>query len=386
MVSPALSIGVIGLIIIIGVTLSAMSKKYNYPFTILLLFIGILLGPISGVFKPLQFSNITQSFVTLALVIVLFDAGYEIKLKGLMKRILTSSKLSTFGVFFTVLLVSLIGRFMLSLSWELSVLLGALIASTDLTIVYPLLNGLKISNNLKESIDLEATLNSVLAAIVVIIIVNMLEVGKASVFAAAQLFLYNIFVGLGIGITIGYFVVKSIKKMPAKYMPHILSIGAVLFVYSITELVGASGIMAALVVGVMFGNAKPTPPKIIKSFGGEMQLLLVTFVFIILGAILDLSVFATAGGVTIMFITAAFISRFINVSLATKSSSKETKSLIFMAGPRGIMCAVLALSYSSLFEDPSLIIGLVFAVILATSVAVLLLPVFVPKTRKPLDI
>ncbi len=388
MISSAATIGIVGAIIILGVILTILSKRTKSPLIILLLILGIILGPLTKVFTPAEFEPIIHAVVTFALVVILFDVGYGIKLHGLEKKLETAAGLAVVGVLITIGLVMLAARFLLGFDWLLSALLGALVASTDLTILAPALENLKISKFIKDSLDLEATMNSIPAVIIAIVVVNVMEIGKGSVAFAARTFFYNIFVGIGMGAVCGYVIFKIIQKLSPDQKPHILSLGAVFLIYAITELIGASGIAAALIVGIIFGNAKPQLPKIIHSFGGEMELLLVTFVYVILGAILRFDVFLSYGlwtfGIIAVFVASILLARFLAIRITSSKLDPAVRKLQLIGGPRGIVCAVLALSYSSQFPNPELIIAIVFSIILVTSFSVFMLPSIANKLPRKL--
>ena len=77
MAEASLIVALIGFILIAGAFLKHSSQKRGYPLTLILLLLGILLGPITGIFTPGAAENqvAVTSFITLALILVLFDTG-----------------------------------------------------------------------------------------------------------------------------------------------------------------------------------------------------------------------------------------------------------------------------------------------------------------------
>ena len=102
-------------------------------------------------------------------------------------------------------------------------------------------------------------------------------------------------------------------------MPHLVMFGSLFFTYALSELLGASGIATALAVGIVFGNSKIQVPNIIKSFGGEMELILVTFVYFILGAIIDFRLMYEYLIPAAMLIFLVYIVRYIAARYFTKN-------------------------------------------------------------------
>jgi NhaP-type Na+/H+ or K+/H+ antiporter len=377
---PNFTVAVIGTVILLGVFLTAISKKTGWPLALVLMIIGLFVGPILHIFDVSEFQGAVQSFAILALILVLFDTGYDIKLSKIKQSILQSTGLALVGVLATLFVVFLIGRYILHLDFYLALLFGALLASTDLTIIGPLMQNMRIKQNVKDALDMEATLNSVFAAVLAIVFGMMAMTSSTLTEALTRGVLYHIIIGVAIGLMLGWILLKGIHHLPADDMPAIVTIGAVLVVYSVTELIGASGVIAALIVGLLYGNVKPAPPKFVMLFGENLQMILVTFVYILLGAMITFDAFTGSALIVILLVTAVILVRYFSVKFLTLDTTQLTQRVIGIAGPRGIISAILILGYASYFPDPNLIIGLGFAVILCTSLIVFLLPVIEEKT------
>ncbi len=379
----ALSVAFVGVILLIGVFLKLLSEKKGYPLTLFLLLLGIIVGHVFK-FNPEDSLTSVGSFVTLALVIVLFDAGMTINVRRLYKNIAAPFTFGMIAVGLTIATVAVFAKMILGLDYIFGLILGSILASTDLTIIAPIFNSMKVKPQVKEFIEIESSINSIFAAVFVVVLINLYETGAKLAFNAdilstgLQTLLYNIFVGAGLGLVIGYLILRFITKLSAGQMPHLVMFGSLFFTYAISELLGASGIATALAIGIVFGNSKTTVPSIIKSFGGEMELILVTFVYFLLGAIIDFNIIYNSLIPALVLISLVYLSRYISVKYFTKGMEKLRKFTL-LSSPRGITCAVLTLSYSSIFPNPALIIGLVFSVILISSLSMFLIPKSLPK-------
>jgi len=382
MAATAIAIGVIGSIIILGALLLKLSERTRFSGVIPLLLLGILLGPISGIFDPVQYGAAIETLVVFALIVVLFDVGYSTRWTKLKKELLPSTLLTSTAVVFSVILIFLAAHYILHLDWTLSLLLAALLASTDLTIVSPALKAMKLPEQLSGLLEWEGTFNSVAAAVLAIVAVDALTVAQVSLTGAIQTFLASIFVGVGIGIVLGYFLMKVIEHLAIEEKPHIITIGAVLLVYAITEIFGASGVISAFVVGLLFGNFSKDMPKIVKSFGGELELILITFVYVVLGTLFRFDIILMTALISTLFILLVVVSRAAAIwTFTLRVPDIKVKKLLFLAGPRGIVTAVLTLSYARFFPDPQMIVALVFATILVTTIISSTMPVFVKPFR-----
>jgi len=374
MAEASLIVALIGFILIAGAFLKHSSQKRGYPLTLILLLLGIILGPITGIFTPGAAENqvAVTSFITLALILVLFDTGSQIKIRSLFRNFAGPTMFGLLSVLLTIGIVAVPFKFLLGIDWILAILFGSFLASTDLTILGPILSNIKLKPTVEQYLELESTLNTVISAVLVIILVNLIKtpVSVASTLISESLktLLYHIFVGVGLGVLFGFLILWSIRHMTLDELPHIIMIGALFASFAITELLGASGIATALAIGMIFGNSKYKIPNIVKSFGGELEVILITFVYVILGAIMDFSILKSVSFLAVFLIALIYLARYGALKISNKENPKYNRFYL-ISSPRGITCAVLTLSYAPLFPNPTAIIGLVFGVILVSSLS-----------------
>ncbi len=379
MAGTSLIVALIGFILIAGALLKHLSKVKGYPLNLILIFLGIILGnfKIKGVplFSPSapESQGAVTAFITLALVLVLFDTGSQIKIKSLFRNFAGPSIFGLMSVFLTILFVAIPFKFILGVNWLLAILFGSFLASTDLTILGPVLSNIKLKPRVSEYLEIESILNTVLSAVFVIVLVNLMNSNALGVTGSIigegiQTILYNIFVGVGLGVFFGALILWVIRHLTLEEMPHLIMIGSLFGAYAITEMLGASGIATALAVGVVFGNSKFKIPNIVKSFGGELELILITFVFVILGAIINFSIIKGVLFMSLILIGLVYAARYLSLKYLNKDFVKYN-NFYLLASPRGITCAVLTLKFSELFPNPQMIIGLIFAVILVSSLS-----------------
>jgi len=243
-----------------------------------------------------------------------------------------------------------------------------------------LLKSINISTHTRNILELESTINSPIAIIIATTAIGLLYGAKGAALVAVPTFLYQLFIGIAIGVIFGFLLLRILKRLGVEERPEILSIGAILLVYAIAQLIGASGIFAVFVSGIILGNAKPPLKRIITSFRGNIELLLVIFVFVILGAMLKLNILLSAGLLGLLFALIIFFSR-APVIYAYRRKWADDEKYLFLMGPKGIVCAVLALSFMHEFPSPNLVLGLVFILILTTIIAASLSQVLVGRIK-----
>ncbi|MBD3262772.1 hypothetical protein GF374_00130 [Candidatus Woesearchaeota archaeon] len=366
MLEPTLAIGTIGFLIILGVLIFGLSEKTKIPHVLVLILIGIIIGPVLHFFDPAEYANIVHPLVTFALVIVLFDAGYEIKFYRLKKEISDSLRLTLPAMILSIVVAVLFSIYFFNFTLPMALLLAAIIASTDITIIAPLIRAFEIKPKIKDVLQLEATINSVLAIIIATAITGLAISGSGTLYEATQTFLYQIFVGIGLGVVFGYIFVFVLKHIKIEEMPEVLSIGTVLLIYAVSKFVGASGIFAVFIAGLIFGNVSQTKiKKVVKSFQSGISFLIIIFIYVILGSMLKLSVLLSAGLAGVIFAILIALSR-APAAWSYKFDWGDEDKFLFLVGPRGITCVVLALFFAEKFADSDLVLGIVFITILTT--------------------
>lgn len=379
MVSIAiLSTGLVGALIFLGVMLFLFSQRTKAPLALLLLLLGVFIGPITHIFKISSTNPLVHTFSIIALVIVLFEAGYGIKFYRLKKELTFVLILTSLTVFFSVLGAFIVAKLLFHLGTLHSLLLSALVASTDLTLIYPAIRNLRISKLVKESLELEATLNSIFAAVMAVVLANIISIGEFHPQSILQTITFQFILGVAIGLIIGWALLTSVRKLNPNKTPELISLGVVFVVFALAEFFGGSGIISVLVVGILFGNSKPPAPKIIKSFGGSFEVLILIFVYVLLGAVLKFSFTASHFVYALIFVLALLFSRHLAV-LPLKLST-YTKKVISFSGARGLVSATLIINYAPLFPNSDLILNLGFLTIFITSISMFALPFLKSKS------
>jgi len=367
-VGLTVGIGAAGVIIVLGLITIQVAKRLKISNVLLLILIGFVLGtPVLNLFDPLQFQSIVQGLVLFTLIVVLFDSGYDIRIKALLAEIQHIIKLTFLALVPSIIIAALISMYIFKFSWQTSLLIGAIVSSTDITVIAPLLESLKIKQTLKDLLSTEAAINSVISIIVATIVVTFLIPGgtEGLLLLISRTFMVQILVGISLGLLFGYALIFILKNLRVEQRPEILSIGAILLIYAIAESVDASGIFAVFVTAMVLGNAKPSLARILE-FESNVALLLTIFVFVVFGALLNPERMLEASAFGILLTIGMVVARLPAVYTHKRAGfDKESRTLLLM-GPRGMTGVVLTLLYMNYFEKPGLALGAIFIVVLAT--------------------
>lgn len=130
-------LAVAGFLLMLCVFTNKITDNFGIPS--LLLFLGM--GMLAGSDGPggIEFSNsrLTNYTGTVALAFILFSGGLGTKWQQVRPIIFRGSILSTLGVLLTAVFLYLFARYIVGLSFEVSLLLSVIVSSTDAPAVFP---------------------------------------------------------------------------------------------------------------------------------------------------------------------------------------------------------------------------------------------------------
>jgi NhaP-type Na+/H+ or K+/H+ antiporter len=249
---------ILAIIIFLGVILTKLSKKVKIPDVVLYIAAGIIIGP--EVLKLIDFKEyavVNQVILSFGAAYILYDGGREIGIKILNEVKVTVGLLATVGVLISTAVTGFFAWKVLGIDLLYAMLLGAVIASTDPSVLVPLFKRMNISPRLKQTIISESAFNDAAGAIVTFAIIAVAEGGSFSAGASLLQLVISAGGGVVVGAVFGYILHKLISEgkmgMLRGYTAEMV-VASVMGAYVFCEFIGVSGFMATFVIGMMCGN------------------------------------------------------------------------------------------------------------------------------------
>ncbi len=126
-------------IIVIGFLGNYLFKKTGIPDMLFLMALGILFGPILGVFDSASVMNLAPYIAALSLVIILFDGGLSMGISEVFSESLRATLLSIIGFVFALVTVTLFVHYVMGLPLLYAILFGAIYVGGAVRLLcYPL--------------------------------------------------------------------------------------------------------------------------------------------------------------------------------------------------------------------------------------------------------
>ena len=337
-------------LLILAVVANRLSKLTRVPDIIVLLLIGVMVGPVLHWINPQNLEGVVRVLGTLALILILFEGGLELRLRKALRYFPAGLLLSVLSFGLSLGLIALMGRALLHLDWTDCLLLGAALGCTSGTIVIPALQQIETPDPVKVTLTVESSLGEVVAVLMVGSLLKT-EQNRSLIGGLATDFSHHIVISLLIGVAVGALWSKLWPKLAGAPYSNILNLGVVLATYAVADYFHGSGLLACLIFGVTLANVPRTPHMTrqgarMLAFHAEFSFLVRSFFFVLLGIVAQFV--SRRYIVPILGILAALVlARFLAVQgsrWVVRDVERQDTELLFWMLPRGLVTAVLALA------------------------------------------
>jgi potassium/hydrogen antiporter len=257
-VSIAILLG--SILVLSGILSSLVALRFGAPLLLVFLLVGMAAG--EGGPGGIKFDDVglTYTVGSVALALILFDGGLRTRFHTFRSVLAPSVMLATVGVLLTAALTAPVAKFTLGLGWMESLLLGAVIASTDAAAVFLLIHsrGLRLRPRVAGTLEVESGTNDPFAVFMTIVLVEMLMLGDQPWLTVLGSFAREAVGGTIIGLLGGRVVVWALNRLglpQGLHAPFVTTSAVVLF--GLAASLHASGFLAAYLAGLVIGN-RPT--------------------------------------------------------------------------------------------------------------------------------
>jgi NhaP-type Na+/H+ or K+/H+ antiporter len=369
----------IALIGVLGIGAQWIAWRTGWPAIALMLVAGILAGPVAGVIRPHEtFGPVLQPIISLAVAVILFEGGLSLDFRELRRTEGAVFRLALLGVPIGWVLGSLACFYVAGLVWPVAILLGGILVVTGPTVVLPLLRQITLAGRPRAILKWEAIVNDPIGVLCAVVTyeylrhadqgAGLMEVVLAMIASA----LVAALVGLVVAFAIGWLLPRG--HIP-EYLKAPVLLVAVIGTFVLSNMVkGETGLLAVTVMGVALGNMGLSSFRDLQPFKENITVLLVSGVFVLLSANLDLAVLERFEWRFLAFVAALlFLVRPATVllSLAFSPIPWRERVLVAWIAPRGIvavaMSGLFALRLSDLgYSDGNTLVTITFLLVVAT--------------------
>ena len=333
-----------------GTGAQALGHHLRLPGIVILLFLGVLLGPdVANVVQPEALGTALPAIVGFAVAIILFEGGMSLNIKKLRRKGRAIQQLITVGAAFSLVLGAVLAMLILGWRWQLGLLFGTLVIVTGPTVVTPLLRRLSVRKSVATVLEAEGVLidavGAITAAVALELVIAPTGTGMAmAVPAIVGRLLFGIVLGAIMGAILGGML--RVRGLIPEGLENVIALGfAVLTFEGANAVVHESGIAAVTVAGMVVGNLRTHSTHKIAEFQEQLTVMVIGMLFVLLVADVRIAdIFALGWQGLAVAAGCILIVRPFSVFFGTLGSKLTRKEKIFVGwiGPRGIVAAAVA--------------------------------------------
>ena len=344
-------LGLFSLIPVSGVLAQWISWKLRFPSILILLLVGFILGPVTGIINPdYLLGEALFPIVSLSVAVILFEGGLSLKISDLSHTGKVVRNLITIGALVTWVTIALPAHYILDLPWPLAILLGGILVVTGPTVIIPLLKQIRLNRDISTVLRWEGIMIDPVGATISVLVFDVILAQSAQLALGQVIFgiSLTLFLGLVLG-TLGAVLMVTIirHRWVPDYLQEAVTLITVIGMYSLADTFqGESGLLVVTVMGIILANQKYVTIKHIVAFKEQLTVVLLSSIFVLLAArinIVELQAFLNVK-MALFLIVLFCVSRPLTVLVSTLGSPMSFQERAFMAwmAPRGIVAAAVA--------------------------------------------
>jgi cell volume regulation protein A len=270
-------------IMLVSVVAARLAHRIGLPVLLAFLGVGVILGEdVLG----LPFSNaaIAQALGTVALAMILVEGGLSTELSVIRPVLVPAAVLATFGVLVSVAVIAVVAHFALGMSWQLALLLGAIVSPTDAAAVFSVLRALPLPRRLTGLLEAESGFNDA-PAVILVVTLSATALRPHNVVGLLGDLVYELTVGALVGLAIGFAGVWLLRRLAlvTSGLHSIAMVATGILGFAAAGMAHASGFLAAYVAALILGNAGLPHRRATRSVAEGLGWLAQISVFVMLG-------------------------------------------------------------------------------------------------------
>lgn len=347
----------VGILIFLAHLFTAVFSRTRVPDVLLLIIIGICVGPILGLVSPEEFGAVGAILTTVTLIIILFESGTALELSTLRSAVGGAMALAMTSFFLTMGAVAGFALWLTDLEMIPAFILGAIVASISEAIVIPLVKQLKMRKDSQTMLSIESSVNDVLSIVITLALVQAYTLGEFQFASVTGNLVASFLVAIIFGVVGAFIWSRFLNRIHAIKNTMFTTAAFVFVIYGVVEILGFNGAIAALAFGITIGNVesirfyvfrRPQTKQPIglsqteRAFFSEVAFLLKTFFFVYLGISLEL-ISGWLSQLALILTALCFILRIPAVkATVSRSIPLKDSSIMAIMVPKGLAAAVLA--------------------------------------------
>ena len=330
----------IALILLLGLLFGSLFSKAKLPSLFGMILVGIVMSPYALDLIDESILNISADIRQMALVIILTRAGLSLDIADLKKvgrpAILMCFVPACMEIIGTVLLAPLL----LGVSVLEAAIIGSVIAAVSPAVIVPRMirlmeEGYGTGKSIPQLILAGASVDDVFVIVVFTAFTSLAATGTVSAASFLQIPV-SIILGILAGMAVGMLLVKFFPAFHMRDSVKLLIIISISFLLielqnRIGNIVPFSGLLAIMSLGIVMKKKYDILAKRLSVKYNKLWVAAEVFLFVLVGATVDLKYAVTAGGYAVLLVLGALVFRMLGVALSLIGTDLNRKERFFCA-------------------------------------------------------
>lgn len=328
----------IAVILLTGLLLGGLFSKIKLPSLLGMIIVGIVLGPHALNLIDESILNISADLRQIALVIILTRAGLSLDISDL-KRVGRPAILMCFvpacvEIIGTVLLAPLL----LGISTLEAAVMGSVLAAVSPAVIVPRMirlmeEGYGVDKGIPQLILAGASVDDVFVIVIFTAFTSLASTGELSPVSILQIPV-SIVLGIVAGVIVGMVLVKFFRTFHMRDSVKLLIILSFSFLLielqnQLEGIVPFSGLLAIMSLGIVIKRKYDILAKRLSGKYNKLWVAAEIFLFVLVGATVDLKCAAVAGVSAVLLVMGALVFRMMGVALCLIKTDLSRKERLF---------------------------------------------------------
>lgn len=282
--TPVLLVG--AFVLVVAVAAVRLSVRSGLPSLLIYLGIGLAIGE-SGLGIRFDSEELTQVLGYSALVLILAEGGLTTSWPAIRRSVAPAAVLATVGITVSVLVVAAAGYYLLAMPWDIALLVGAVLSSTDAAAVFSVLRRVPLPRRITGMLEAESGFNDAPVVILVTALASQAadpgqEHSWYSLLVHAAVELTG---GVAVGLVVGWVGGRLMRRV-ASGSSGLFSLGIVgitVLAYAVGAAAALSGFIACYIAGLVIGNMRLPHAAAVHGFSAALGWLAQIGLFVMLG-------------------------------------------------------------------------------------------------------
>ncbi|MCI6978728.1 MAG: cation:proton antiporter [Lachnospiraceae bacterium] len=328
----------ISLILLVGMAMGWAFNKFKLPSLIGMLLTGIILGPFVLNLIDESILTISSELRKIALIIILTRAGLGLDFTGLKKIGRPALLMCFLPATFELIGIIIVAPKLMGLSFLEACVLGAVLAAVSPAVVVPRMvklmdEGYGVKQGIPQLILAGASVDDVYVIVLFSTFVSMMQGENASVVSFVNIPV-SIVLGILIGFVIGCLLALFFKKVHIRDTSKVIIILSISLLLTVAEdnlktAITFSALISIMFIGVGMKKQHEALAKRISAKYAKIWVGAEVFLFVLVGATVDISYLGKVGLNAIIVILSALLFRMAGVFVCLIKSKVELKERIF---------------------------------------------------------